>query len=40
MSVLDNPEETILSITVFPRLGCPPFTDPEYQPQPETSVSR
>ena len=39
MSLLESSEETILSITVFPRIGCPPFTDPEVMPQPESSVS-
>ena len=40
MSLQESSEETILSITVFPRIGCPPFTDPEVMPQPESSVSR
>jgi len=40
MSILESSDETVLSITVFPRIGCPPFTEPEVMPQPETSVSR
>ncbi|XP_067950314.1 glutamate--cysteine ligase catalytic subunit-like [Watersipora subatra] len=39
-SLLDSSNETILSITVFPRIGCPSFTTPDYPPQPQTSVSR
>jgi len=34
------PNEIVLSITNFPRLGCPNFTFPEYNPDPETSVSK
>lgn len=29
------PNETLLSITNFPRLGCPNYTFPEYQPRPD-----
>lgn len=31
--------EAVMSITSFPRLGCPGFTQPVYQPQPRTSAS-
>lgn len=34
-----DPEETVMSITSFPRLGCPSFTYPTYYPKPETSAS-
>ena len=34
-----NPDEFLLSITSFPRLGCPSFTFPEYRPDPHTSVT-
>lgn len=33
------PNELVLSIANFPRLGCPNFTFPEYSPKPETSAS-
>jgi len=33
------PNEFVLS-TNFPRLGCPGFTFPEFNPDPETSASR
>lgn len=29
-----------LSITVFPRLGCPSFTEPQFEPRPDSSASR
>lgn len=38
LSVLE-PNETVMSITSFPRLGCPNFTDPICHPKPETSAS-
>lgn len=38
LQVLDK-DETVLSITNFPRLGCRNFTYPTFQPQPETSAS-
>lgn len=34
-----EPDETIMSLTSFPRLGCPNFTYPIYHPKPETSAS-
>ncbi len=34
------PNEMVLSIANFPRLGSPGFTFPEYNPAPETSVSK
>jgi glutamate--cysteine ligase catalytic subunit len=34
------PNEIVLSICNFPRLGCPGFTFPEYNPEPTSSVSR
>lgn len=37
-SVLD-PDEVVMSITNYPRLGCPDFTFPPAKPQPETSAS-
>lgn len=36
--LLDH-DETIMSLTSFPRLGCPQFTHPIYEPQPRTSAS-
>ena len=39
-SLLEGPDESILSLTVFPRIGCPDFTTPPTKPQPETGVSR
>ncbi|KAM9477478.1 glutamate--cysteine ligase catalytic subunit-like [Clarias gariepinus] len=36
-----NKDETLCTITSFPRLGCPGFTKPEYRPAPvEKGVSR
>uniref|UniRef100_A0A667Y2S8 Glutamate--cysteine ligase n=1 Tax=Myripristis murdjan TaxID=586833 RepID=A0A667Y2S8_9TELE len=36
-----NENETLCTITSFPRLGCPGFTQPEYQPTPvEKGVSK
>ena len=32
--------EIVLSIANFPRLGCPGFTFPPFEPKPESSVSR
>lgn len=32
-------DEAVMSITSFPRLGCPNFTHPIYKPQPKTSAS-
>eukprot|EP00054_Salpingoeca_dolichothecata_P027989 m.208962 g.208962 ORF g.208962 m.208962 type:complete len:639 (-) comp26094_c2_seq4:71-1987(-) len=32
---LMQPGETIMSLTCFPRLGCPAFTHPEHTPTPE-----
>uniref|UniRef100_A0A3Q3BLU2 Glutamate--cysteine ligase n=1 Tax=Kryptolebias marmoratus TaxID=37003 RepID=A0A3Q3BLU2_KRYMA len=29
-----NPNETLCTITAFPRLGCPGFTQPEFRPNP------
>lgn len=37
-SVLDE-DETVMSITNFPRLGCPGYTYPVYHPKPESSDS-
>lgn len=34
-----GPDETIMSITNFPRLGCPNFTYPVFNPKPETGAS-
>ena len=39
-SLLEGPDESILSLTVFPRIGCPDFTTPPTKPQPETGISR
>jgi len=39
-SLLENSDETVLSITSFPRLGCPSFTYPERSPLPASSISR
>nr|AAV48595.2 gamma-glutamylcysteine synthetase [Laeonereis acuta] len=33
-------DEYPLSLTAFPRLGCPPFTQPELHPNPEEGASR
>lgn len=33
------PDESVMSITSFPRLGCFDFTYPRYLPKPETSAS-
>lgn len=38
LNVLDS-NETVMSITSFPRLGCPNFTHPSSQPKPDTSAS-
>lgn len=38
MKILDR-DETVMSITSFPRLGCPGFTYPTFHPNPETSAS-
>ena len=38
LNVLE-PGETVMSVTSFPRLGCPNFTHPLYHPKPETSAS-
>lgn len=38
LKLLDK-DETVMSITSFPRLGCPDFTYPTYHPKPETSAS-
>uniref|UniRef100_A0A671L078 Glutamate--cysteine ligase n=1 Tax=Sinocyclocheilus anshuiensis TaxID=1608454 RepID=A0A671L078_9TELE len=36
-----NKNETLLTVTSFPRLGCPGFTQPEYKPTPvEKGVSK
>uniref|UniRef100_A0A8C5CEL9 Glutamate--cysteine ligase n=1 Tax=Gadus morhua TaxID=8049 RepID=A0A8C5CEL9_GADMO len=36
-----KPNETLCTVTAFPRLGCPGFTKPEYRPTPvEAGVSR
>lgn len=34
-----EPDETIMSLTSFPRLGCPNFTYPLHHPKPESSAS-
>lgn len=34
-----EPDETVMTITSFPRLGCPNFTHPLCNPKPETSAS-
>ena len=34
-----GPNEYLISLTAFPRLGCPKFTSPEYDPQPDTSIA-
>jgi len=34
-----EPDEAVMSITNFPRLGCPNFTHPIHKPMPETSAS-
>lgn len=36
--VLDT-DETVMVLTNFPRLGCPNFTHPLFEPHPETSIS-
>ena len=38
--VLKGTDVFPLSITVFPRLGCPGFTQPEYIPNTAESASR
>ena len=38
LSVLE-PDESVVSITSFPRLGCPDFTHPQAHAKPETSAS-
>ncbi|PSN53525.1 Glutamate--cysteine ligase [Blattella germanica] len=35
-----EPGEAVLSLTSFPRLGCPDFTDPKTVPSPEDGASR
>ncbi|CAH1643387.1 unnamed protein product [Spodoptera littoralis] len=40
VSHLLPPGEVIMSITNFPRLGCPNFTSPPYPPTPHEGVSR
>ncbi|XP_046544356.1 glutamate--cysteine ligase catalytic subunit-like [Haliotis rubra] len=35
-----EPDEEAMSITVFPRLGCPNFTVPTYEPTPTSGASR
>ncbi|KAF5269270.1 hypothetical protein FQR65_LT02571 [Abscondita terminalis] len=35
-----QPGEVILSVTVFPRLGCEGFSDPSYKPTPDRGFSR
>ncbi|XP_050309513.1 glutamate--cysteine ligase catalytic subunit [Anthonomus grandis grandis] len=39
-SELLKPDESIMSITNFPRLGCPNFTDPPTKPSPEGDGSK
>uniref|UniRef100_T1GET2 Glutamate--cysteine ligase n=1 Tax=Megaselia scalaris TaxID=36166 RepID=T1GET2_MEGSC len=39
VSALLKPHEKVMSITNFPRLGCPLFTSPEYLPTPENTLS-
>ncbi|XP_014673812.1 PREDICTED: glutamate--cysteine ligase catalytic subunit-like [Priapulus caudatus] len=40
MALLDDSAgETALSLTAFPRLGCPGFTEPPAEPRPETEES-
>lgn len=39
-STLLHPGEVIMSITNFPRLGCPNFTSPPYPPTPHNGVTR
>lgn len=34
-----QPDEAVMSITSFPRLGCRDFTHPVFEPQPKTSAS-
>ncbi|KAJ9594296.1 hypothetical protein L9F63_014301, partial [Diploptera punctata] len=34
------PDEAVMSLTSFPRLGCPDFTDPRTVPTPENGASR
>ncbi|CAG4963101.1 unnamed protein product [Parnassius apollo] len=38
-SMLLNSGEVIMSITNFPRLGCPNFTSPPYKPNPKKGVT-
>ncbi|KAG7205824.1 hypothetical protein KM043_007765 [Ampulex compressa] len=35
-----RPNEVLMSLTNFPRLGAPDFTDPPYQPTPNSGASR
>jgi glutamate--cysteine ligase catalytic subunit len=35
-----RPDEFLLSVTSFPRLGCPDFTDPPTRPTPLSGASR
>ncbi|XP_011297994.1 glutamate--cysteine ligase catalytic subunit [Fopius arisanus] len=35
-----KPGEAVMSLTSFPRLGCPDFTDPPSQPTPSSGASR
>ncbi|XP_020299476.1 glutamate--cysteine ligase catalytic subunit isoform X2 [Pseudomyrmex gracilis] len=35
-----EPNEVLMSLTVFPRIGAPDFTDPPTTPTPETGASR
>ena len=40
VEVLLQPNEHLMSITNFPRLGCNPFTLPDCRPDPENSFTR
>ena len=39
LNVLNDSNATVMSITSFPRLGCPDFTHPANQPRPGASLS-
>ncbi|XP_065919310.1 glutamate--cysteine ligase catalytic subunit-like [Dysidea avara] len=39
LKALESSGSTVISITGFPRLGCPGFTHPQYEPTPSNGVS-
>ncbi len=40
VQALMDPDERVYSLTAFPRMGCAHFTDPPFDPNPESSVTR